>query len=59
MKTILAVGELGTFTNVYKASLVSMMAGENIKRTYQMCNLVLNRKWISAGNCLLLCSLVL
>ncbi|XP_016140426.1 deoxyribose-phosphate aldolase-like isoform X2 [Sinocyclocheilus grahami] len=26
MKTILAVGELGTFTNVYKASLVSMMA---------------------------------
>lgn len=31
MKTILAVGELGTFTNVYKASLVSMMAGEDIK----------------------------
>lgn len=28
MKTILAVGELGTFTNVYKASLVSMMAGK-------------------------------
>lgn len=28
MKTILAVGELGTFTNVYKASLVSMMAGQ-------------------------------
>lgn len=29
MKTILAVGELGTFTNVYKASLVAMMAGES------------------------------
>lgn len=27
MKTILAIGELGTFTNVYKASLVAMMAG--------------------------------
>lgn len=28
MKTILAIGELGTFTNVYKASLVAMMAGQ-------------------------------
>lgn len=28
MKSILAIGELGTFTNVYKASLVSMMAGQ-------------------------------
>ncbi|KAG2469343.1 STRAP protein, partial [Polypterus senegalus] len=27
LKTILAVGELGSFTNIYKASLVSMMAG--------------------------------
>ena len=27
MKTILAIGELGTLTNVYKASLVAMMAG--------------------------------
>ena len=26
-KTILAIGELGTLTNVYKASLVAMMAG--------------------------------
>lgn len=29
MKTILAVGELGTFTNVYKASMVAMMAGQS------------------------------
>ena len=28
MKSILAIGELGTYTNVYKASLVAMMAGE-------------------------------
>lgn len=28
MKTILGTGELGTLTNVYKASLVSMMAGK-------------------------------
>ncbi len=27
MKTILATGELGTLTNVYKASMVCMMAG--------------------------------
>lgn len=30
MKTILAVGELATFTNVYKASLVAMMAGQSV-----------------------------
>lgn len=30
MKTILAIGELATFTNVYKASLVAMMAGQSI-----------------------------
>ena len=29
MKTILAIGELGTFTNIYKASLVAMMAGQS------------------------------
>ena len=29
MKSILAIGELGTYTNVYKASLVAMMAGES------------------------------
>ncbi|XP_043093767.1 deoxyribose-phosphate aldolase isoform X2 [Puntigrus tetrazona] len=57
MKTILAVGELGTFTNVYKASLVSMMAGENIRRRDQKCSLVLNsRNNITVGN---LCSLEL
>lgn len=27
MKTILATGDLGTFTNIYKASMVAMMAG--------------------------------
>jgi len=27
LKTILATGELGSLTNVYKASLVCMMAG--------------------------------
>lgn len=29
MKTILAVGECGTFENVYKASMVAMLAGAN------------------------------
>uniref|UniRef100_A0A3B3QD74 Deoxyribose-phosphate aldolase n=1 Tax=Paramormyrops kingsleyae TaxID=1676925 RepID=A0A3B3QD74_9TELE len=33
MKTILAVGELGTFTNVYKASVVAMMAGSDFIKT--------------------------
>ncbi|XP_028289064.1 deoxyribose-phosphate aldolase isoform X2 [Parambassis ranga] len=33
MKTILAVGELGTFTNVYKASIVAMMAGSDFIKT--------------------------
>ncbi|XP_077356330.1 deoxyribose-phosphate aldolase [Festucalex cinctus] len=33
MKTILAIGELGTFTNVYKASLVAMMAGSDFIKT--------------------------
>ncbi|KAM4747519.1 deoxyribose-phosphate aldolase-like [Rhinophrynus dorsalis] len=30
MKTILGVGELGSLTNVYKASLVAMMAGTDV-----------------------------
>lgn len=29
MKTILAVGELGSFTNVYRAGMVAMMAGQS------------------------------
>uniref|UniRef100_A0A8C9TPW4 Deoxyribose-phosphate aldolase n=1 Tax=Scleropages formosus TaxID=113540 RepID=A0A8C9TPW4_SCLFO len=33
MKTIMAVGELGNFTNVYKASLVAMMAGSDFIKT--------------------------
>ncbi|RXG73256.1 Deoxyribose-phosphate aldolase [Armadillidium vulgare] len=33
MKAILAVGELGTLTNVYKASLVAMMAGADFIKT--------------------------
>lgn len=33
MKSILAVGELGTFNNVYKASLVAMMAGSDFIKT--------------------------
>ncbi|XP_003972676.1 deoxyribose-phosphate aldolase [Takifugu rubripes] len=33
MKTILAVGDLDTFTTVYKASLVSMMAGSDFIKT--------------------------
>ncbi|KAK6292311.1 hypothetical protein J4Q44_G00368950 [Coregonus suidteri] len=33
MKSILAVGELGTYTNVYKASLVAMMAGSDFIKT--------------------------
>ena len=33
MKTILGVGELGTLTNVYKASLVAMMAGSDFIKT--------------------------
>merc|ERR1712118_593286 len=33
MKTILAIGECGTMTNVYKASMVSMMAGTDFIKT--------------------------
>jgi deoxyribose-phosphate aldolase len=33
MKTILAVGELGSMANVYKASLVCMMAGADFIKT--------------------------
>jgi len=33
MKTILAVGECGTYENVYKASLASMMAGSDFIKT--------------------------
>jgi len=33
LKTILATGELGTLTNVYKASLVCMMAGADFIKT--------------------------
>nr|CAG4645636.1 EOG090X08W6 [Lynceus sp. MCZ IZ 141354] len=33
MKSILAVGELGTLSNVYKASLVAMMAGSDFIKT--------------------------
>jgi deoxyribose-phosphate aldolase len=33
LKTILATGELGTLTNVYKASLVCMMAGADVIKT--------------------------
>ncbi|MEQ2164667.1 hypothetical protein GOODEAATRI_009065 [Goodea atripinnis] len=29
MKTILATGDLGNFTNIYKASMVAMMAGQS------------------------------
>lgn len=33
MKTILGTGDLGTLTNVYKASMVSMMAGSDFIKT--------------------------
>lgn len=33
MKVILAVGELGSLNNVYKASLVAMMAGADFIKT--------------------------
>lgn len=33
MKTILAIGELGTFENVYKASMVAMFAGADFIKT--------------------------
>ncbi|KAL1131388.1 hypothetical protein AAG570_011005 [Ranatra chinensis] len=33
MKTILAVGECGSFDNIYKASLVAMMAGSDFIKT--------------------------
>lgn len=33
MKSILAVGELCTLTNIYKASLVAMMAGSDFIKT--------------------------
>ena len=33
MKSILAIGELGSMNNVYKASLVCMMAGSDFIKT--------------------------
>uniref|UniRef100_UPI00398F04E7 deoxyribose-phosphate aldolase n=1 Tax=Pristiophorus japonicus TaxID=55135 RepID=UPI00398F04E7 len=33
MKTILGTGELGSFTNIYKASLIAMMAGSDFIKT--------------------------
>lgn len=33
MKAILACGELGSLTNVYKASMVAMMAGSDFVKT--------------------------
>ena len=33
MKSILAIGELGSMMNVYKASLVCMMAGSDFIKT--------------------------
>lgn len=33
MKSILAIGELGSMANVYKASLVCMMAGSDFIKT--------------------------
>ena len=33
LKDILAIGELGSMTNVYKASLVCMMAGSDFIKT--------------------------
>ena len=33
MKSILAIGELGSFSNIYKASLVCMMAGSDFIKT--------------------------
>ncbi|MED6258631.1 hypothetical protein ATANTOWER_009950 [Ataeniobius toweri] len=33
MKTILATGDLGNFTNIYKASMVAMMAGSDFIKT--------------------------
>lgn len=33
MKSILAIGELGSMSNVYKASLVCMMAGSDFIKT--------------------------
>ena len=33
MKAILAVGELGSMENVYKASMVAMMAGSDFIKT--------------------------
>ena len=36
MKVILATGELGSLVNVYKASMVTMMAGKIKKQSYNL-----------------------
>lgn len=33
MKAILSIGELGSFSNIYKASLIAMMAGSDFIKT--------------------------
>ena len=37
MKTILATGELGSLTNVYRASMVCMMAGKSVYTPHSTC----------------------
>ena len=37
MKTILATGELGSLTNVYRASMVCMMAGKSVYTPTSTC----------------------
>ncbi|TMW45157.1 hypothetical protein DOY81_009759 [Sarcophaga bullata] len=39
LKTILAIGELGSMENVYKASMVCMLAGADLLRPLQAKNL--------------------
>lgn len=55
MKTILATGECGTLANVYKASLVCMMAGKSMQFT--ICSLSRFLLWIKAFD-MVMCSLV-
>jgi deoxyribose-phosphate aldolase len=58
MKTILAVGELSSFTEVYQASMVAMMAGSDFIKTSTGTSCSGSWSWtIAEISCIFLCQM--
>ena len=51
MKSILAVGELGSLENIYKASFVAMMAGSDFIKTFGNPNPIKKNRYSWSGSC--------